>query len=177
MHKKPIYTEDGHDLHQPADEFSDLRFAEQLTVWSLRFWADCHKRDQSPYEPLKQAYILAKSKDAMAAFDGFMSVLVVGLYRQMDVPCMKCGGISMDEKIILSALSAEQCGDSRESQNLLGRLLSPSALRIGHNMLSAWASNLAAAGHRIPDRNWDILEDDYQEIFENPAYYSPAILH
>lgn len=177
MIKDTIQSHDDNDMNQPPREFSDLNFIEQLTLWSLRHWAACHKEEQSPYETLNQAYRLAKVKDAMPAFDGFMSVLVVGLYRQMDVRCMKCGGISRDEKIVLSALAQEQRGNQDSSRSLMGRLLSPSALRIGQNMLSAWASALAKGGQVLPLRDWGPMEDEYEEFYEEPAYYSPAILH
>lgn len=177
MQKEAIYTRNHHDLYQPASEFSELRFIEQLSLWSLRYWADCHKNESSPYEQLKQAYTLAKVKDAMPAFDGFMSVLVVGLYRQMDVRCLKCGGISDDEKLVLSALALEQRTESQECQNLIGRLLAPSAARIGYNMLAAWAGSLAKANHNLPLRDWTFTDDDELEILGDPAYYSPAVLH
>lgn len=177
MQKEPISHQDRYDAYQPVDDFSQLTFAEQLALWSLRYWADCHKKEHSPYEALGQAYRLAKTKEAMVAFDGFMSVLVVGLYRQMDVRCLKCDGISDDEKIILTALALEQQGDSQESQNLIGRLIAPSALRIAQNMLTAWASNLAQAKHRVIHRAWGVIGEEPAENWEIAAYYNPATVH
>ena len=136
----------------PATAFEGLKFVEQLALWSLRFWAESYREDRRPYGQLDQAYRLAGARDGMPALDGFMSVVLTGHSRPVDVHCLKCGGLSPDETRILAALAACQRGRWDFAAEMIAAFLQPASVRVGLSMIVAWGDCLARAGHRLPLR-------------------------
>ena len=148
--------------HEPAEierlpavtHMTDMKFAEQLCLWGVRFWADHYRQGNHPQRIIRDAFRLAGAPEAMADLDGFMSVLVSGLYQPMDVRCMKCAGISEEEFLVMEALALAQRDLPHLAEIALESLLQPAALRIALPMLSSWAANMERAGHEIPFRQW-----------------------
>ena len=153
-----------------ATAFEGLKFIEQLALWSLRFWAESYREDRRPYDQLDQAYRLAGARDGMPAMDGFMSVVLTGHSRPVDVRCLKCGGLSPDENRILGALAATQRGRMDFAAELVGAFLQPASVRVGLSMIAAWGDSLARAGHRLPLR-------EVASLHPEPAMPQPAADH
>lgn len=134
------------------ENLTDLRFAEQLTLWSIRYWADACRSDHSPYVILKDAYKLAKCPDGLLALDSFMTLLVSGNSRPVDIRCLCCSGISIDEWRILQSLAALQRGEKHMVPRLISHFLEPSTTRIACPLIRDWAISLSAGNHRLPVR-------------------------
>ncbi len=134
------------------ENLTDLRFAEQLTLWSIRYWADSCRNDHSPYVILKDAYKLAKSPDSLLAMDSFMTLLVSGNSRPVDIRCLCCSGISVDEWRILQSLAALQRGEKHMVPRLVSHFLEPSATRMACPLIRDWAISLGAGNHILPVR-------------------------
>jgi len=132
---------------------TDLCFPEQLTLWSIRYWADACRKDHSPYGVLKDAYKLASCSDSLLSLDSFMTLLISGNSRSVDIRCLCCGGISLDEWRILQSLALVQQGDKRVIARLISHFLEPSTTRMALPLIHEWAFNLRAGNHIIPIRS------------------------
>jgi hypothetical protein len=131
---------------------TDLSYPEQLTLWSIRYWSDAFRQKYSPYESLRQAYRLAKCPGGLLSLDSFMSLIIAGHSRPVDVRCPCCGGISMDEWRVLQSLALIQSGDNGSFSHLVSHFLEPAAIRNALPVLLEWAEDLSNQSLRLPVR-------------------------
>lgn len=141
-----------HTLKPLPQDLTDLSFPEQLTLWSIRYWADACRNDHSPYVILQDAYKLAKCPDSLMALDSFMTMLISGNSRPVDIRCLCCGGISVDEWRILQSLALSQQGEKHMVPRLLSHFLEPSATRLALPLIREWSLCLEGGNHIIPVR-------------------------
>jgi hypothetical protein len=140
------------------DSLTDLTFPEQLTLWSVRYWSDGLRQSFSPYTTLQEAYGRAKCPSALISMDSFLSLMVAGYSRPVDIRCLCCGGISLDEWRILQALVAAQAGETREIAPLVSHFLEPATTRIATPIILEWAQGLKDSGLLFPSRP-DVMRD------------------
>ena len=134
------------------DSLTELSFSEQLTLWSLRYWADSYRKEQSPYMVMKDAYRLAKAPGGLTALDNFMTLLISGNSRTVDIRCLCCRGISADEWRILQSLALTQEKNPYAAAPLISLFLEPAATRMALPVLKEWARKLFAGNHILPVR-------------------------
>ncbi|WP_169545344.1 hypothetical protein [Sneathiella aquimaris] len=134
------------------NSLNSLCFAEQLTLWSVRYWADRYREQDPASNILKDAYRLAKVEDGMISLDNFMTLLITGNCRTVDIRCLCCEGISADEWRILQSLGLAQVGKKYEIAPLLSSFLEPTSTRLALPVIRQWSAALAAAAHWLPIR-------------------------
>jgi len=131
---------------------TDLRFAEQLTLWGIRYWADSFKQDHRFFNVLHDAYRLAKCSESLLSLDSFMTMLISGNCRPVDIRCLCCSGISVDEWRILQSIAVIQAGQKEEVARFISHFMEPSATRHALPILRDWAQGLENNNHTLPIR-------------------------
>ncbi|MEH6404729.1 MAG: hypothetical protein V7750_15240 [Sneathiella sp.] len=131
---------------------TDLRFAEQITLWGIRYWADSFKQKHRFFNVLHDAYRLAKCPESLFSLDSFMTILIGGNCRPVDIRCLCCSGISVDEWRILQSIAVIQAGHKEEAARFISHFLEPSATRHALPILRDWANNLEQNNHMLPVR-------------------------
>ena len=101
---------DQHFSSYPEERFSSLLFAEKLLLWSVRLWVDALNRGCGVSELLRDAYRLAGAGDAYLELDGLMTIVATSAISSMDVRCMKCTTVSLDEQAFIRAVAIYQAG-------------------------------------------------------------------
>ncbi|MDF2368209.1 hypothetical protein [Sneathiella sp.] len=142
-------------MHTPEvipDSLSDLKYPEQLTLWSVRYWSDGLRQSFSPYTTLQEAYWRAKCPRVLISLDSFLSIMVAGYSRPVDIRCLCCSGISKDEWRILQSLVAAQLGEEAEIAPLISHFLEPATVRIAKPSILEWAQGLKDSGLILPTR-------------------------
>ncbi|WP_340151385.1 hypothetical protein [uncultured Sneathiella sp.] len=134
------------------NNLTDLYFPEQLTLWGMRFWADGLQQNYSPYETLREAYSRAKCPEGLMSLDNFLSLVVAGHSRTVDIRCPCCDGISLDEWRLLQSLALAQSGSESYISDLISDFLQPATTRIAHTVISGWANELKKTGLVVPIR-------------------------
>lgn len=134
-------------------DLTDLRFAEQLTLWSVRYWADSYKQDHRFFHVLHDAYRLAKCPESLLSLDSFMTMLINGNCRPVDIRCLCCTGISVDEWRILQSIAVIQAGQKEEVARFISHFLEPAATRHALPILRNWANDLEKNDHSLPIRS------------------------
>ncbi|MEX0582097.1 MAG: hypothetical protein WD185_00385 [Sneathiella sp.] len=130
----------------------DLFYPEQLTLWGMRFWSDGLQQNYSPYETLREAYTRAKCPEGLLSLDNFLSLVVAGHSRPVDIRCPCCDGISQDEWRLLQSLALAQSGSELHISDLISDFLQPATARIARNVVSGWAGELKRSGLVVPIR-------------------------
>lgn len=164
-------------MYQPEtlpNALTQLSFSEQLTLWSVRYWAEAFRKGYSPYSVLKDAYRLAKAPDGMAALDAFMTILISGNSRTVDIRCLCCSGISPDEWRILQSLALTQERNPYAAAPLLSLFLDPTATRAILPVLKNWSACLTDGRHTLPVRE-QALDIARRNTF-SPAPYTEESL-
>ena len=138
------------------ENLKDLPFAEQFTLWSIRYWSECFRRNFSPYDTLKEAYRRSKCSEGFLSLESFLSFVVAGHSRPVDIRCLCCEGISLDEWRILQSLALAQAGNETEIAPLISHFLEPATIRICTSVIIGWAEELRQSEFVIPLRQ-DIL--------------------
>ena len=140
------------------DSLTDLKYPEQLTLWSVRYWSDGLRQNFSPYSTLQEAYWRAKCPRVLISLDSFLSLMIAGYSRPVDVRCLCCSGISPDEWRILQSLVAAQSGEEAEIAPLISHFLEPATVRIAKPSVLEWAEGLKDSGLILPSRP-DVMRD------------------
>jgi hypothetical protein len=128
-----------------------LRFAEQFAVWTVRVWAQGHRGAEDAWDLLREGMAKAEAgPDAMAALADFMTLVVLGRQRALDVRCIHCPNLSPDEEAMLAALAAAQAGRSDLAFFALRGCLVPAAARLAVPHAERLATALGDAGLALP---------------------------
>jgi hypothetical protein len=137
-----------------TNKFSVLPFSEKLILWGIRTWVLSHKGQVGGHEMLQQGFKLAGVPDAHAALNDFMSVLACSAKTTIDIRCMKCDEVSVDEQRLLGVVANFQIGGNKDSgKHWLSIWLPPSATRIITQSAECLANALAHAELKIRLRN------------------------
>ena len=129
--------------------FRDLRFSEQFVVWSLRKWVDIMRTDEKDAEVLRDAFAQAKVGDAYEAFDYLMRIVAASAKRTIDVRCVRCRDVSLDESMVLGMIEAGQQGDAVSAHMYLDEWVPTAAARIAFSPVSFIAEAMDRAGMRL----------------------------
>jgi len=128
-----------------------MRFAEQFAVWTLRVWAAGHRGSEEAWDLLREGMAKAEAgPEAMAALADFMTLVVLGRQRALDVRCIHCPKLSPDEEAMLAALAAAQAGRSDLAFFALRACLVPAAARLAVPHADRLAAALGDAGLALP---------------------------
>jgi len=129
--------------------FRDLRFSEQFVVWSVRKWVDIMRTDEKDAAVLRDAFQQAKVGDAYEAFDYLMRIVAASAKRTIDVRCVRCRDVSLDESMVLSMIEAGQQGDAVSAHMYLDDWVPTAAARIAFSSVSFIAEAMDRAGMRL----------------------------
>jgi hypothetical protein len=129
--------------------FKDLRFAEQFTVWALRKWVAIMRSDEKDQEELRQAFMQARIGDAFVPFDYLMRIVAASAKRTIDVRCVRCGMVSLDETLVSGMIEARQQGDAVSTHMYLDDWIPPAAARIAFQPVSFIAEAMDRGGIRL----------------------------
>lgn len=149
---------DGHQICEtkrtrpvrPGDlAFRELRFAEQFVVWSLRKWVEVMRGDDKDTAALREAFLQAKVGDAFEAFDYLMRIVAAGAKRTIDVRCVRCREVSLDESMVLGMIEAGQEGDAVSAHMYLDDWVPTAAARTAFSPVSFIAEAMDRAGMRL----------------------------
>jgi hypothetical protein len=129
-----------------------LRFAEQFAVWTVRVWAAGHRGSEEAWGLLRDGFAKAEAagSDAMAALADFMTLVVLGRQRALDVRCIHCPNVSPDEEAMLAALASAQAGRPDLTFFALRGCLVPAAARLAVPHAERLAGALGGAGLALP---------------------------
>jgi hypothetical protein len=129
-----------------------LRFAEQFAVWTMRVWAAGHRGAEEAWSLLRDGFAKAEAgADAMASLADFMTLVVLGRQRPLDVRCIHCPRVSPDEEALLGALASAQARRPDLAFFALRRCLLPGAARLAVPHAERLAEALAGAGFVLPE--------------------------
>lgn len=131
---------------------NDLFYPEQLTLWSIRIWSDGYRQNYSPYATLREAYQRAKCSNGLMVLDNFLSLVISGHSRTVDIRCPCCGGISDDEWRILQSIALVQAGRQEKVSRLISHFLEPATNRIAQSVIVSWAQELSDRSLQLPLR-------------------------
>lgn len=98
----------------------DLSSGGMFALWCLRKRVLCLKQGTAPEDHLRHGFQLAGIPSALQDFEVLFDWLTETSTRPIHLGCSKCGRISRDEALLLSALAAFQRRDSASGQILLG---------------------------------------------------------
>jgi hypothetical protein len=129
--------------------FKDLRFAEQFTVWSLRKWVAVMRTEAKDTAVLQQAFAEARIGDAFGAFDYLMRIVAASARRTIDVRCVGCHAVSLDETMALGMIEACQQGDAVSTHLYLDDWIPPAAARIAYDPVACIAEAMDRSGMRL----------------------------
>lgn len=137
-------------LAVPGDVlFADLRFTEQFVVWSIRKWVEVMRTNDGEMSILQNAFVQAEIGDAFEIFDYIMRGVTVSAKRMIEVRCVRCRAVSLDETIFLGMIEAGQQGDAINASMYLESWLPAAAARIAHLPLIHLAEAMDQAGMRL----------------------------
>lgn len=129
--------------------FKNLRFAEQFTVWALRKWVAVMRTDGKDQGALRQAFAHARIGDAFVAFDYLMRIVAASAKRTIDVRCVGCSMVSLDETMVLGMIEARQQGDAVSTHMYLDDWVPPAAARIAFHPVGFVAEAMDRSGIRL----------------------------
>ncbi|MCR9215515.1 MAG: hypothetical protein NXI13_17520 [Proteobacteria bacterium] len=135
------------------DALDELSFPEQLILWTARYWADGYRQNYSPYETLKVTYRRAKCPQSLLLLDSFLSLMVAGRSRPVDIRCPCCGGISPDEWRILQSVALAQTGNVFQISGMISHFLEPTTVRHCLPLIFNWAEDLGEHKLLLPVRS------------------------
>ena len=140
----------GADAIPPGERrLKDLRFAEQFTIWALRKWVAVMRSAEKDATVLRQAFVQAMIGDAFFAFDQLMRIVAVSAKRTIDVRCVGCHAVSLDETMALAMIEARQQGDAVSTHMYLDDWIPPAAVRIAFDPVTFIAEAMDRGGMRL----------------------------
>ncbi|TNE35988.1 MAG: hypothetical protein EP348_07870 [Alphaproteobacteria bacterium] len=137
----------------------DLSYPEQFTLWSMRYWANGVRHDFSPYAVLQEAYWRAKCPRTLFPLDSFLSLMIAGYSRSVDIRCTCSKKLSSDEWRILHAIALAQTGAHNQISELIGDFLAPATVRIACPAILDWAETLKDSGLFLPLRSGEFTRN------------------
>ncbi|MCG8491549.1 MAG: hypothetical protein MI743_08050 [Sneathiellales bacterium] len=155
------------------DRLTHLSFPEQLTLWSVRLWAEGCRKGQSVHILLNDAYRLAKCEEAYLHLENFLTLMVSANCRAIDVRCLHCDGISADEWRILQSIALAQHQNAYAPAPLLSYFLEPTATRVSLPIIKQWADTLKATKLFLPLREeaLAIARQNYNPDQDNISHF------
>jgi len=129
--------------------FRELRFAEQFVIWSVRKWVDIMRGDEKDPAVLREAFEQTRIGDSFDAFDYLMRIVAASAKRTIDVRCVNCKGVSLDETMALGMIEAGQHGDAVSAHMYLDDWVPASAARIAYAPVTYIAEAMDRAGMRL----------------------------
>ena len=142
---------DGTTAHGAERQVEALRFAEQFAVWTVRVWAAGHQGSEEAWGLLRDGFAKAEAgPEAMAALADFMTLVVLGRQRSLDVRCIHCPRVSPDEEAMLATLAAAQSQRPDLAFFALRGCLVPAAARLAVPHAERLAEALVGAGLALP---------------------------
>jgi len=135
-------------------ELTNLPFGEQLMLWAIRLWVQAYLERSNVEAVLRHGFKLAGAPDAQHAMDDLMCVIATSAKTHVDIGCVKCANLSVDEDLLLGCIAASQQGDgNQEACALLSIWLPPAAIRCALGPLNALAAALKERGLLLRQRS------------------------
>lgn len=134
-------------------DFGALPFAEQLTLWALRLWAEAARTGVCRQRVLADGFALARVGAAHPPLDALLTVINTSATCSIDVRCPACRQVSDDEHRFLGFIAQLQGGatDSR-ADRFVAAWLPATARRVARGLAAEVAGVLARAGLTIRPR-------------------------
>ncbi|MGB0671490.1 MAG: hypothetical protein ACPGNT_08335 [Rhodospirillales bacterium] len=159
-------------------QFPDLRFAEQLALWSVRFWSTGHAADRNVLPPLMAAYAHAGAADALPAFDHLMTALIIGGKRPLRLNPLCCRHLTADEVRFLDLTGEATTRRAERAAIILETWLSPKLALRTAPAAGRYGLAMARAGLILPRRCWNAAAfPDRPQVIVHPLTREPAALH
>jgi hypothetical protein len=149
-----------------------LSTPEQFVLGVCRCWdAFMEASDRSlAWRELAPAFAYMNVLGALCAFDCMFRLLHLERARGLRFHDTDCGGVGIDEAMVLCAVANLQRGLARQTAALLRGALTPLGLRDVLPPLARIAAALDAQGHRLP--LWSDLPADAPGVIATP-YFKP----
>ena len=137
---------------------ADLKTSEMIALWTIRTWVWASTGRSPSAQSFDAGLEEAGCPDVSNAFATFLEIVGTTASEKVAVHAPTCPTISDDEKRLLHALAALQCGHTLEAFDVLTHLLPGAAVRIALSHAESAAMGLARAGLLLPDRTWKLEE-------------------
>ncbi len=134
------------------EEFELLPFGEQLLLWAIRLWVRAVKERTSISETLQRGFRLAGAPDAFWGLDDLMTIIGATAKTSIDIRCIRCPEISIDEHRLLAIVAAQQ-RDGRDVERHLATWLPPSVLRYALGPVEVLAGALKSGNLQVRPRD------------------------
>lgn len=143
-----------HEAPQPGpDERSvlDLNAAELFVVGALRAWVAPHMRPGEAHPDWREMFRLMRVPgEGAVGFELMMSVIGAHAQRLLEVSCCRCPGLGADEAHMLRLVAALQRAEPLAALDVLSDWLPPGAVAPALRGAQRFATQMAAAGLRLP---------------------------
>jgi hypothetical protein len=143
------------------DRTADLDRAECILLVAIRSWVAAYREGEDPIPQLCEGLQTAGAPDAAFSIDRLMEVVARAVIRPVDIRCLRCRQLSLDEKHLLRAASLAQAGDNFLAEKVLRTtLLSAQGAEFAVGSLECLAELFAEARlllriRRLPDGDLD----------------------
>ena len=133
--------------------FACSLFGEQLILWAIRLWAyDCMNQSKN-HKKLLHGAKLAGVIDAFEALNELMTILSISTKKQLQINCLHKPLTSIDENILIDAVSAWMETSSPQHHQLLTiDILPAAAARCAEISLGVIWTTFKNAAHLIRRR-------------------------
>ena len=113
-------------------------------------WARQGTRDaKEGAQSLEAAFVQARIQDAFGAFDGIMRIVAASATRAIDVRCVRCRAVSLDETMALGMIEAGQNGDAVNIHVYLDDWIPAAAARLALEPVLLVAELMDRAGMKL----------------------------
>jgi len=134
-------------MFAPNSPVSEMDTAKLLAVTTLRLWVAPHRepyKDHPFWKSGLQAAGLASY--GINGFDTLFWIALAAGWRQLDIRCLNCPHLGLDEAWLLQLVNHSQFGLYREAMNILNTWMIGPAARAGIIHLNLFARALSDAG-------------------------------
>ena len=139
--------------HNVPKAFACSLFGEHLILWAIRLWVTDYKNSNKNHEKLIHGMKLAGVIDAFEAFQELMTILSTSTKRQLEINCLDHPLTSIDEHILIDAVSAWMGPSCPQHYQLLNiDILPAAAARCAEISLGVIGVTFKNAGHLIRRR-------------------------
>ncbi|MEM7120219.1 MAG: hypothetical protein AAF563_03005 [Pseudomonadota bacterium] len=155
-------------IYPPHMPMAHLQTAQGLLVTSLRLWIAPHREPHRDHQFWQSGMHAAQiSPMGIHALDTMLWVVMATAKRELDIRCVSCPELGLDEAWLLQLVNHSQFGLVAESQDILGLWLPETAVRAASINLNVFARLYTAAGLVVEppaDRDDMLLPDPRAEF-------------
>ena len=131
----------------PAERrWEGLTFTQRFAVWSIRLWLADRLGDETAAGRSRIAFDLAGAADALVALDRMMGCVATQLSRPIQLAPVNSASLSMDESLLLRALTVAQADGPVDGLLTLRSMFGSKECRVVRHLCADYARALASAG-------------------------------